>query len=52
MAVLGRGKRMEEDLKELNLVAYMTFRKTSVTFLIITLCVSCAYAKKNQPKYS
>jgi hypothetical protein len=30
----------------------MTLRKTSVTFLIITLCVSCAYAKKNQPKYS
>jgi hypothetical protein len=30
----------------------MTFRKISLTFLLITLCVSCAYAKKNQPKYS
>jgi hypothetical protein len=28
----------------------MTFRKISLTFLTITLCVSCAYAKK-QPKY-
>ena len=30
----------------------MTFRNISLTFLLITLCVSCAYAKKNQPKYS
>jgi hypothetical protein len=30
----------------------MTFRKISLTFLLITLCVSCAYAKKKQPKYS
>jgi hypothetical protein len=30
----------------------MTFRKISITFLLITLCVSCAYAKKKQPKYS
>jgi hypothetical protein len=28
----------------------MTFRKLSLTFLMITLCVSCAFAKK-QPKY-
>jgi hypothetical protein len=28
----------------------MTFRKISLTFLTITLCVGCAYAKK-QPKY-
>ena len=28
----------------------MTFRKISLTFLIITLGVTCAYAKK-QPKY-
>jgi hypothetical protein len=30
----------------------MTFRKISLTFLLITLCVTCAYAKKKQPKYS
>ena len=28
----------------------MTFRKLSLTFLILTLGVACAYAKK-QPKY-
>src|SRR5271165_1692760 len=28
----------------------MTFRKTSLTFLMITLCAACAYAKK-EPKY-
>jgi len=28
----------------------MTFRKISLTFLILTLGVACAYAKK-QPKY-
>jgi Peptidase family M48 len=28
----------------------MTFRKIPLTFLIITLCVACAYARK-QPKY-
>ena len=28
----------------------MTFRKISLTFLLITLGVACAYAKK-QPKY-
>jgi hypothetical protein len=30
----------------------MTFRKISLTFLLIILCVSCAYAKKKQPRYS
>ncbi|MGA3081129.1 MAG: hypothetical protein ABSD44_07070, partial [Terracidiphilus sp.] len=30
----------------------MTFRKISLTFLLITLSVSCAYAKRKEPKYS
>jgi hypothetical protein len=30
----------------------MTFRKISLTFLLIALCVSSAYANKKQPKYS
>jgi hypothetical protein len=30
----------------------MTFRKISLTFLFIILSVSCAYAKKKEPKYS
>jgi hypothetical protein len=30
----------------------MTFRKFSLAFLLITLSVSCAYAKKKEPKYS
>src|ERR1035441_4938379 len=30
----------------------MTFRKISLTFLLIALSVSCAYAKKKEPKYS
>ncbi|MDE3186573.1 MAG: hypothetical protein KGM96_03490, partial [Acidobacteriota bacterium] len=30
----------------------MTFRKLSITFLILTLGVSCAYAKKKAPQYA
>ena len=30
----------------------MTFRKLSVTFLILTLGVTCAYAKKKAPQYA
>src|SRR5579863_8374656 len=29
----------------------MTFRKISLTFLIITMSVACAHAKKKEPKY-
>jgi hypothetical protein len=30
----------------------MTFRKISLTFITLALCVSCAYAKKKEPKYA
>lgn len=30
----------------------MTFRKISLTFITLALCVSCAYARKKEPKFA
>src|ERR1700691_5849877 len=42
---------MHRKWQDINQEFYMTFRKISLTFLIMAVSLSSAYAKKNEPKY-